>query len=74
MARSKLTRALEDAEYDLDKAGERGLACDAWLLKRKVEKNPDYVPTWMERHALQDIEDKIDVMDARELEHLRKRR
>ena len=71
---NRMANALRDAEYDLDNAGEKDLAFDAWQLKRKLEKDPEYVPTRLERSSLADMEWSGKLMDDRAIKELARRR
>ena len=70
---NRMANALRDAEYDLDSAGEKDLAFDAWRLKLKLERDPDYIPTRLERRSLWDMEQSGDLMDERPIRELRRR-
>lgn len=66
-----MSQALRDAEYDLAQAKKPELETDIWLIRRKIERNPDYVPSQTERWALSDAEPHV--LDERPLRELRGR-
>ena len=72
MLRNRFIDALRDAEYDLMDKKENSLATDAWMLKRKLERNADYVPNQIERCSLSDMEDLV--INDLPLRELRRRR